>query len=294
MRLALEIAEAVRGEWPQDRPLSFRLSCVDGMDGGWEMEDTVVLARELVHRGVDVIDCSSRGIRGATSLANLEATRRPARAGYQVPYAEELRRKTGIPAMAVGLIITPRQAERILERGQADLVLLAREALYDPHWVLHAARELEPRLGLETLAAVVGLVARPARAHRRRIRRLSGPARLRRAARRWRNCGWAALGLTARRGLTDADLGSGVIKQRIARKGRGRSGGFRAILLFPRDVLAFFFYGFAKGNRENLRRDELEAFQILADEMLDLTWAGLAAPLANGPLGSGLSLVIRY
>ena len=143
MRLALEIAEAVREQWPDDRPLSFRLSCVDGLDGGWTMEDTIALARELERRGVDAIDCSSRGVRGATSLANLEAARRPARAGYQVPYAEELRRETGIPTMAVGLILTPRQAERILERGQADLVLLAREALYDPHWVLHAARELE-------------------------------------------------------------------------------------------------------------------------------------------------------
>ena len=143
MRLALEIAEAVRGQWPQDLPLSFRLSCVDGLDGGWTMEDTIALARELEQGGVDTIDCSSRGVRGATSLANLEAARRPARAGYQVPYAEELRRETGIPTMAVGLILTPRQAERILESGQADLVLLAREALYDPHWVLHAARELE-------------------------------------------------------------------------------------------------------------------------------------------------------
>ena len=150
MRLALEIAEAVRGQWPADLPLSFRLSCVDGLDGGWTMEDTIALARELERRGVDAIDCSSRGVRGATSLANLEAARRPARAGYQVPYAEELRRETGIPTMAVGLILTPRQAERILERGQADLVLLAREALYDPHWVLHAARELEddPEWGL--------------------------------------------------------------------------------------------------------------------------------------------------
>ena len=143
MRLALEVAEAVRGQWPEELPLSFRLSCVDGLDGGWTMEDTVALARELADRGVDAIDCSSRGVRGATSLANLEAARRPARAGYQVPYAEELRRETGIPTMAVGLILTPRQAEGILARAQADLVLLAREALFDPHWVLHAARELE-------------------------------------------------------------------------------------------------------------------------------------------------------
>ena len=143
MRLALEIAEAVRGQWPEELPLSFRLSCVDGLEGGWTMDDTIALGRELAHRGVDAIDCSSRGVRGATSLANLEAARRPARAGYQVPYAAELRRETGIPTMAVGLILTPSQAEGILARAQADLVLLAREALFDPHWVLHAARELE-------------------------------------------------------------------------------------------------------------------------------------------------------
>ena len=115
MRLALEIAEAVRGEWPEDRPLSFRLSCVDGIDGGWAMEDTIALARELAHRGVDAIDCSSRGVRGATSLANLEASRRPARAGYQVPYAEELRRETGIPDR--GLDQPPRPGAHKLREG---------------------------------------------------------------------------------------------------------------------------------------------------------------------------------
>ena len=87
-----------------------------------------------------------------------------------------------------------------------------------------------------------------------------------------------------RRGLIDADLGGGVIKQRIARKGRGRSGGFRAIVLFRRDGLAFFVYGFAKSSRENLRRDELEAFRLLADEMLGLTGADLAVALANGTI----------
>ena len=86
------------------------------------------------------------------------------------------------------------------------------------------------------------------------------------------------------RGLTDADLGGGVIKQRIARKGHGRSGGFRAIVLFRRDELAFFVYGFAKSSRENLRRNELEAFRMLADEMLVLTTEGIAAALANGTI----------
>ena len=88
----------------------------------------------------------------------------------------------------------------------------------------------------------------------------------------------------AGRGLIDADLGGGVVKQRIARKGGGRSGGFRAITLFRRDVLAFFVYGFAKSSRDNLRRNELEAFRILADEILGLNGAGLAAALANGTI----------
>ena len=123
---------------------------VDGMPGGWSIEDSVALTRGLAERGVDVIDCSSRGVRGATSLANLEQARRPAKAGYQVEYAEHVRRETGIPTMAVGLILTPAQAETILERGQADLVMLAREALYDPHWALHAARELGYDEGWET------------------------------------------------------------------------------------------------------------------------------------------------
>ena len=88
----------------------------------------------------------------------------------------------------------------------------------------------------------------------------------------------------AGKGLIDADLGGGVIKQRIARKGGGRSGGFRLIVLFRRDELAFFVYGFAKSDRENLRRDELEAFRTLADEMLKLDKVGLQAALVNGTI----------
>ena len=85
-------------------------------------------------------------------------------------------------------------------------------------------------------------------------------------------------------GLIDADLGGGVIKQRIARKGGGRSGGFRTIVLYRRGKLAFFVYGFAKSNRDNLRRNELDAFRMLADEMLGMTQASLAAALANGTI----------
>ena len=88
----------------------------------------------------------------------------------------------------------------------------------------------------------------------------------------------------AGRGLVDADLGGWVIKQRIARRGEGRSGGFRAIVLFRRGELAFFVYGFAKSDRENLRRDELKAFRMLAGEMLELDEAGLGAALANGTI----------
>ena len=88
----------------------------------------------------------------------------------------------------------------------------------------------------------------------------------------------------ARRGLVDADLGGGVIKQRIARQGQGKSGGFRAIVLFRRGALCFFVYGFAKSGRDNLRRDELRAFRLLAGEMLALDEAGLRAALANGTI----------
>ena len=90
--------------------------------------------------------------------------------------------------------------------------------------------------------------------------------------------------LRARRGLVDADLGGGVIKQRVAREGGGRSGGFRAIVLFRRDELAFFVYGFAKSSRENLRRDELETFRLLADEYLALGRTGLSAAQAVGAI----------
>jgi len=135
MRLALEIAQACRRNWPDHKPLFYRLSCVDGIDGGWTIDDSVILAAKLRECGVDLIDCSSGGI-GRFSTAQV-TVRHPL---FQVPYAEQIRKQNpGLPTMAVGLITEPEQAEQILVNGQADLVMLAREALYNPHWPLQAA-----------------------------------------------------------------------------------------------------------------------------------------------------------
>ena len=137
MRFCLELIEAVRAAWPADRPLFFRASCVDGRGGAWEMDDTMVLAGELKARGVDVIDCSSGGIEGPLTLAVV-----PRVAGYHVPFAERIRREAGIPTMAVGLITQAAQAEGYLQRGQCDLIALARELMWNPNWPLHAAQAL--------------------------------------------------------------------------------------------------------------------------------------------------------
>jgi len=138
MRLPLEVVEAVRPIWPEDRPLFFRISSVDGIEGGWTLDDSLVLGRELKARGVDVVDCSSGGIMGAATAA--KGKRQP---GFQVPYSERIRAEADIMTQAVGLITHPRQAEEILQAGQADLIALGREALYDPYWPHHAAAFLD-------------------------------------------------------------------------------------------------------------------------------------------------------
>lgn len=137
MRFALEVAEAVRNRWPQHKPLFFRISSVDGHPEGWQIEDSVVLARELKARGVDLVDCSSGGLRQATAVENTLRL-----LGYQVEYSSELRNGSGIATAAVGLILSARQAEDILQQGHADLIALGRQALYDPYWGHHAAQEL--------------------------------------------------------------------------------------------------------------------------------------------------------
>jgi len=147
MRFALEVAAAVRAKWPNDLPLFMRISAVDGRPGGWTIEDSVALARELKSRGVDVIDCSSGGVAGAPAFRARDdgqplksSGERPP--GFQVPYAERVRRDAGIATMAVGVIMTGSQAEEILQAGRADLIAIGRELMYDPFWPLHAAEAM--------------------------------------------------------------------------------------------------------------------------------------------------------
>jgi 2,4-dienoyl-CoA reductase-like NADH-dependent reductase (Old Yellow Enzyme family) len=129
MRFPLEVAEGLRAVWPKDKPLFVRVSAVDGLDGGWSMDDTIVYAKELKARAIDVIDCSSGGLFGSATAARVKRTW-----GFQVPYAERVRREAGIQSMAVGLIVDPFHAEDILQKGQADLIAIAREALVNPCW----------------------------------------------------------------------------------------------------------------------------------------------------------------
>ncbi len=138
MRFPLEVARAVRAVLPDDVPLSARISAVDWMEGGWELDDSVALARELKAAGVDLIDCSSGGNlpKGAT---NSNLTRAP---GYQVPFAARIRAATGVMTQAVGLIRTAELANEIVEKGSADLVAIGRQMLYDPFWPHHAAEKL--------------------------------------------------------------------------------------------------------------------------------------------------------
>jgi len=135
-RLLLEVAEAVRAVWPDDRPVFVRLSSID--EAGWEIEDTIELATRLKSRGVDVIDCSS-GSLFDSSTANVRLKRGY---GYQVPFASAVRSRVGMSTMAVGLIVEPSHAESILREGHADLIAIGREALFNPNWALHAEAAL--------------------------------------------------------------------------------------------------------------------------------------------------------
>jgi 2,4-dienoyl-CoA reductase-like NADH-dependent reductase (Old Yellow Enzyme family) len=138
MRFALELVEAVRAAWPADKPLFFRCSVVDGKGGHWDMDDTVVLAKELKARGVDFIDCSCGGLEGQSSLPAVPRHL----PGYNVIYSDHVRREAGIPTIVVGMITEPEQAEAILREGKADIIAIAREMLCNPYWPVHAAKAL--------------------------------------------------------------------------------------------------------------------------------------------------------
>jgi 2,4-dienoyl-CoA reductase-like NADH-dependent reductase (Old Yellow Enzyme family) len=137
MRSTLELAQTLRSVWPDDKPLFTRISSVDGIDGGWTIEDSVTLAQELKARGVDIVDCSSGGLMESATAAHIK--RLP---GFQVPFSDRIRRATGIKTMAVGLILGGEQAEQILRSEQADLIAIGREALHNPNWALHAETQL--------------------------------------------------------------------------------------------------------------------------------------------------------
>lgn len=134
MRFPLEIFEIVRAAFPEDRPVGVRVSATDWVEGGWELDDTIAFAHALKRRGCDWIDVSSGGVSPLQKI--------PLSPGYQVPFAQAVKRAVGMPTIAVGLINEPEHANRLIEAGDADLVAMARAMLYDPRWPWHAAAEL--------------------------------------------------------------------------------------------------------------------------------------------------------
>lgn len=142
MRLLLQVTRAVRQVWPQEKPLFVRVSASDWTAGGLTPDDMVVVARALKEEGVDLIDCSSGG--------NVPQADVPVGPGYQVPFAEKIRREAGIATGAVGLITAPEQAEEIVRNERADLVLLGRELLRNPYFALQAARVLGAEIAWPT------------------------------------------------------------------------------------------------------------------------------------------------
>ena len=134
IRLLIEIINAIRSVWPLELPLFVRISASEYAEGGWTAEDSVHLARILLTAGVDLIDCSSGG--------NTAGVKIPVGPGYQVPFAEKIKKETGMPTAAVGMITSATQAEEILSSGKADLIMMARQLLRDPYFALHAAKEL--------------------------------------------------------------------------------------------------------------------------------------------------------
>jgi len=154
-RVLREIVQAVRASWPKGAPLIVRISATDWIDGGWDLEQSIALARELKQLGVDLIDCSSGG--------TVPHAKIPTGAGYQTAFAQRIRDDAGILTGAVGMITSPAQAEHIINTGQADAILMAREFLREPYWPLRAAQEL----GQSVSWPVQYLRAAPGDAHAR-------------------------------------------------------------------------------------------------------------------------------
>lgn len=133
-RIVREVVKGVRRFWPERLPLFIRISSTDWVEGGWDIQQAVELARSLRTLGVDLVDCSSGG--------NVADAKIPMGPGYQVQFAERIRRDMGILTGAVGMITEAQQADEIIRSGQADIILMAREMLRDPYWPLHAAAQL--------------------------------------------------------------------------------------------------------------------------------------------------------
>jgi 2,4-dienoyl-CoA reductase-like NADH-dependent reductase (Old Yellow Enzyme family) len=134
MRFPLEVVDAVRAVWPDHKPLLLRISATDWVEGGWDVDSSVALAKEAASRGVDLVDVSSAGLDHRQSIA--------IGPGYQVPFAARVRAEAGVPTSAVGLITEPAQAEQVVASGSADVVMLARALLREPRWPLLAAHAL--------------------------------------------------------------------------------------------------------------------------------------------------------
>ena len=134
MRFPLDVFSAVRDAWPVDKPLGIRISATDHLKGGWDLADSIAFARELKVLGCDFIDVSSGGLS--------PEERYSVGPGYQVSYSTEIRKEVGIPTMTVGMIVEPHHAEGIVANGQADMIALGREALFNPRWPWHAAEQL--------------------------------------------------------------------------------------------------------------------------------------------------------
>ena len=140
MRFPLMVAQALRDEWPQDLPVFFRISATDWVDGGWSLDESVIFCQELKKIGIDFIDVSTGG--------NVTNVKIPLTPGYQVPFAEQIKKQVDIPTGAVGLITGARQAEDILIAGKADAILLARELLREPYWPIKAANDLGEKISV--------------------------------------------------------------------------------------------------------------------------------------------------